>query len=144
LAGVNHINETLGVLDSIMTTSYEKFIIDAEIVRRAMRVYQGLEGFDRDSAVDLIQSVGHEAKYLMQKDTFKNYKKRWTSTVSEWGSYDEWVKAGSEEILVKANRRYKELLMQAPDTLLTPDLDQEIRNFVKKLYGDEAEKWLQA
>ena len=37
MAGVNMVNECYGILDSIMTVSYEKFIIDDEIMARAAR-----------------------------------------------------------------------------------------------------------
>ncbi|MDD2496923.1 MAG: trimethylamine methyltransferase family protein [Desulfitobacteriaceae bacterium] len=47
LAGANILVECLGVIDSIMTTSYEKIIIDQEMISRVMAMLTGIDTSDQ-------------------------------------------------------------------------------------------------
>ena len=134
MAGVNIINETVGTLDSIMTTSYEKFIIDEELVKRVIRIMEGMDTSDKELSVEAIQEVAHGGSYLMHPDTLANYKQRWQPTVSEWGTYDEWQESGSEDVVVKANRIYREVLHNSPLSLLDEEVEQDLQTYFHKKY----------
>jgi trimethylamine--corrinoid protein Co-methyltransferase len=43
LSGTDMIAEAMGCLESFMATSYEKFIIDEEIIERALCIKKGLD-----------------------------------------------------------------------------------------------------
>jgi len=133
MSGAHIAVQCLGELDSIMTTSYEKFIIDEEMIRRVLCVNKGLDDVDRDLSVDVIQEIGQKGSYLMHTNTFEHFKKRWTPTVSEWNSYNEWKENGSEDVVIRANRRFKEILNNAPETLFSPELDKELIAYIGKV-----------
>ncbi len=130
LAGVHLINECLGVLDSIMTTSYEKFVIDEEMISRVLRVLQGIDTSDQALCRNLIREIGPFGSYLTHPSTLKSCRDHWRPTVSFWGSYADWEKKSKEDILVRANRHYKEVLERCPDTLLDPAVDQDLRSYM--------------
>ncbi len=132
LSGTHMFVQCLGVLDAIMATSYEKFIIDEELISRVMRIKQGIDTSDVALAVDVIQEVAHNASYLMHMSTFENFRTLWTPTISDWESYDDWEQAGSEDVAMRANRKFKEILQKAPATLLDPAADQELQAYIKK------------
>jgi trimethylamine--corrinoid protein Co-methyltransferase len=132
LSGAHIIHECLGVLDSIMCTSYEKFIIDEELLSRVMRISKGLDTSDDALSMDVIQDVGHSGGYLTHDNTFQHFRERWTPTVSDWNSYGKWKKNGSEDILVRANRKFKIILENCPDTMIDPALDRELKAFVSR------------
>ncbi len=132
LSGAHIIHECLGVLDSIMCTSYEKFIIDEELLSRVMRISKGLDTSDDALSMDVIQDVGHSGGYLTHDNTFQHFRERWTPTVSDWDSYGKWKKNGSEDILVRANRKFKIILENCPDTMIDPALDRELKAFVSR------------
>jgi trimethylamine--corrinoid protein Co-methyltransferase len=48
LGGAHMVFECLGVLDAIMTTSYEKLMVDLEIVSRVMRLQEGIDTSDKE------------------------------------------------------------------------------------------------
>lgn len=132
LSGAHIIHECLGVLDSIMCTSYEKFIIDEELLSRVMRISKGLDTSDDALSMDVIQDVAHSGEYVTHDNTFQHFRDFWTPTVSVWNSFDEWKENGSEDILIRANRRFKKILENCPDAMIDPALDRELKAFVNR------------
>lgn len=130
MSGAHIAVQCLGVLDAIMTTSYEKFIIDEEMIRRVLHLYKGIDTSDEALSIDVIQEVGQTGSYLSHVNTFHHFRERWTPTVSEWGSYDEWAANGSEDVVIKANRKYKEILSNAPDSLIDKPLERELNDYM--------------
>jgi trimethylamine--corrinoid protein Co-methyltransferase len=41
------------------------------------------------------------------------------------------VETGSEDVTVRANRKYKEILQNAPETLIDPEVDQALNDYIK-------------
>ncbi|WP_407310142.1 trimethylamine methyltransferase family protein [Desulfosporosinus sp. SB140] len=132
LSGAHMAVQCLGVLDAIMTTSYEKFVIDIELIKRVRRISQGIDTSDEAYSVDIIQEVGHEGSYLTHPSTFKEFRKIWTPTISDWDSYTDWQKAGMEDVVTKANRKYKEILKNAPGTLLDSQIEEQLQAYIQK------------
>ncbi len=129
-AGVSMVNESLGVMDSIMTTSYEKFILDEEMINRAQVTAWGMDTSDEALSLDLIHEIGHSGSYLMHPSTLKHCREMWKPSVSYCGSYANWEKEGEEDVLVRANRKWKELLSVCPETLLDAETDKDLAKYV--------------
>ncbi len=132
LSGAHIIHECLGVIDSIMCTSYEKFIIDEELIGRVMRISRGLDFSTEALSVDIIGEVDHGGDYLLHDSTFAHARDFWAPTVSVWEPFGTWEKQGREDALTRANRRYKEILEQAPDSLLDAALEAELRAYMQR------------
>ncbi|MCK4988582.1 MAG: trimethylamine methyltransferase family protein, partial [Desulfobacterales bacterium] len=132
LGGAHMIFECLGVLDAIMTTSYEKLMIDLEIISRVMRIQKGLDATDKEKALESIQKIGHESGYISHTDTLTNFRKRWQPTLSEWGTYEDWQASGSQDVAARANRQYKEILKKAPQSLIDPEVDKALQAYIRQ------------
>lgn len=132
LSGAHMAVQCLGVLDAIMTTSYEKFIIDEELIRRVRRISQGIDTSDEALAVDVIQEIGQDGSYLTHMSTFKQFRKTWLPSVSDWESFTDWQKNGSEDVVTRANRKFKKILSEAPSSLLDPQVEQQLRAYMEK------------
>ncbi len=133
LGGAQIIGECLGVLDSIMTTSYEKIIIDLEILSRIVRIWKGIDTSDKALSVDIIQEVGHDGTYLTHPSTFEYCRDGWLPTVSDWELYEDWEKQGSKDVVTQANKKYKEILMNAPESLIDLDTDKDLKAYMSKV-----------
>ena len=131
LGGAHMIFECLGVLDAIMTTSYEKLMIDLEIISRVMRIKEGLDATDKGKALESIQKIGHESGYISHTDTLTNFRKRWQPTLSEWGTYEDWQASGSQDVAARANRLYKKILAKAPQSLIDPEVDKALQAYIR-------------
>lgn len=132
LSGANIGVQCIGTLDALMTVSYEKIIIDQEIISRALRIQKGIDFSHIDQAVEIIQQVGPGGSYMVHPSTFTDCRSLWLPSVSDWESYDAWENAGSEDLLIRANRKYKEILANAPETLLDPSLQKDLERYIEK------------
>jgi trimethylamine--corrinoid protein Co-methyltransferase len=133
LGGAHMIFECLGVLDAIMTTSYEKLIIDLEVISRVMRIREGLDLSEKENALKVIQEVGHDGTHITHPDTLHHFRQRWLPSLSDWNTYEDWQKAGSEDIAVRANKKYKEILAEAPERLIEPEVDKALADYIKRV-----------
>ena len=128
--------ECFGVLDAIMTTSYEKHIIDEEIIARCIALKEGPDTSDEALSVDVIQELGPGGNYMMCDDTFAHYRDGFEMTISERESYIAWQEDGSRDIAQRANAEYKRRLAEAPETLLDPTTDKDLKDYMHKIIGD--------
>jgi len=132
LSGVDWLGSTVGILQSVLTTSFEKVIIDQETISRVMCIRDGIDTSDEALSVDLINEVGHTGTYLQHPSTFKHFKNNWLPSISNWDSYEEWKEKGSEDIVVNANKKFKEILANAPEMLIDSELDKDLKAYMKK------------
>jgi trimethylamine--corrinoid protein Co-methyltransferase len=135
LAGGHMVEQVFGVLDAIMTISYEKFIIDEEMMSRVIRICEGVDTSDSEMSLDVMKEVGPGGSYLSHPDTFKRFKNQWLPTVSCWTSYDKWESSGKGSVMSRANKKYKEILENSPDMMISKDLDRDLMAYIKKVMG---------
>jgi len=136
MSGGHMVEQVFGVLDAIMTISYEKFIIDEEMMRRVIRICEGVDTSDSEMSLDVMKEVGHGGTYLSHDDTFKRFKNQWLPTVSCWSSYDEWESSGKESVMARANKKYKEILESRPEMMIPKDLDSDLKAYLEKVRGE--------
>lgn len=129
-AEVDIINECLGVLDAIMTVSYEKHIVDEEIIKRCLYLKQGIDTSDEALAVNVIQEVGPGGTYLTHPDTFTHFRETFSNDISECEGYADWHNEGAFDIIERANKRYKEIIAAAPENLLDATTDKDLRAYM--------------
>ena len=130
LGGAEIVYEALGVLDNIMTTSYEKIIIDEEIFHRISRIYNGMDASSIEEPLALIQEIGCGGEFLSQSYTLHNFREMWKPTVSNWDNYTEWETAGSHDTVKRANKIWRERLDRAPESLLDNKADKDLQRFI--------------
>ena len=131
MTGTNMINECFGTLNGIMTVSYEKFIIDEEMISRMLRISHGISPVETDFNVDIIHEVGHNGSFLMHPTTFEDCRSGWRPTVSNWDPFETWKEEGGEDVLIRANRRYKKVLSECPDSVLDRSQIEALRRYVE-------------
>ena len=132
LGGADIINECLGVMDSIMTNSYEKFILDEEMIARILRFMEGMTGPNQDTSVDVIKEVGPRGTFLSHMRTMKSCRNAWRPTVSSWDNYDRWQSNGSEDVTAAAAKKYKEILAASPDSTLDATVEKDLLAFIER------------
>lgn len=133
LSGGHIVLQSFGVLDSIMTTSYEKFVIDEELFSSALRFCRGVDTTDSDAALQAIQDVGSKDSFLMHPTTMRQYKNHWRpiNNLASWENYETWKKKGREDILVRANRKWKDILANSPDSMIDAELDKMLQDYLR-------------
>ena len=132
LGGAHIVNECLGVMDSIMTNDFEKFILDEEMLGRILRFMEGVSRDVEELAEEAIRSVGPGGTYLMQPETIARCRSAWRPSVATWESYERWEALGAQDVAERAEQAWKERLSAAPETLLDPAVEEELSRFVEE------------
>lgn len=132
LSGASLIDTTHGGLYNMMTTSYEKIIIDEEMVLRVRKFIKGLDMSDHDEWIDVISEVGPGGTYVTDMSTITEYGNNFTPIVANWDSMDEWKQNGGEDVAMAANKEYKRRLSEAPESLLEPEIEKNLLKYIAK------------
>lgn len=133
LAGVKMIQEGNGTLDSFMTTSLEKMIIDEELIERSKHIARGLPLDSSMFLLDAIHQVGSRDSFLSHESTFAHFKELWRPTISEDRPYSFWERDGKLEITYKAHKVWKDRLSNAPQSMISESLEKELLAVIEKI-----------
>jgi trimethylamine--corrinoid protein Co-methyltransferase len=133
LAGVNMVSGA-GMMDFESCQSYEKLVIDAEIIGMAKRLIAGIEPRDETIALSVMQELGHSANYLSHPTTLKWYREEQyiPSAVIDRGSMDGWKRSGAKTAWGRAQDRIEQLLETYEPTSMPDDLRTELRGIAAK------------
>jgi trimethylamine--corrinoid protein Co-methyltransferase len=128
LAGVNMISGA-GMMDFESCQSYEKLVLDAEILGMAKRLVAGVEMRDDPIAVDLMRKVGHGADFLQEPHTRKWFREEFyiPSAVIDRGSTEAWTAGGSTTAWERAAARVDVLLTGYEPNHLSTEIKDELR-----------------
>ncbi len=99
-------------------------IIDEEIISRVLRIREGIDTSEIGSSINTIQEIGHNGMYLAHQTTLDNFRKSWIPTISDWDGH-------TDSLVERANRKYKDILRNSPETLIDSALDIELQNYIK-------------
>lgn len=134
ITGVNVISGT-GHLGAAAGGSYEKLVIDDEIIGAIKRILQGIEVTDKTLAVDIINAVGSKGHYLAQKHSREHVRKElWFPKISNKSNVEEWNK-NRMDLWERAKDEVVEILR----THRPEPLDREIEERIRSL-AEEAER----
>lgn len=132
LSGCNLVNEAFGILDGIMTVSYEKMMIDEEIIKRVMHLIKPIDSSDAAFSIEAIQEVGSRNSYLEQMSTFERCRGIFYPSLSNWDSYNNWQDQGASDIIERAEKKYKNRLSSSPETLLDSEVEKDLKLYIEK------------
>ena len=114
LAGVNFIHLAFGMMDQLMTSSYEQAVIDNEIFAAAFRIAEGIPVTADTMAVDQITQAGPGGQYLNQKYTLRNYRtQQWKPELTARMSWSEFQRElGGKDMQQRANEMARKILRE--------------------------------
>lgn len=132
-AGIDFILHAAGILESFMTTSYEKLVIDDELIGIHRRLLKGIEVNPDTLAYDVIRQVGPGGHFMDTEHTFEYYltEARQTTLTDRWG-YPEWANRGSKPIDRRAYEKWQSILADFEPPRLDPHVDQQLSAFVRE------------
>ena len=137
LTGANMISGP-GMLDYESCLSYEKLVIDAEILGMAKRLVAGIDGRQTPIALDIVQDLGHKGNYLSHPHTKKWFREELyiPSDVIDRDSLEAWEKKGSKSAWDRAKERVDDLLSKYE----SPAISNETRKELHAIASHVAEK----
>jgi len=126
LGGANFIHDAAGLLDFALSVSYEKYVVDNEIIGMVMRAVEGIKVDEDTLAFDLIKEVGPGGHFVSAKHTRKYMRtEHYQPTLSERDNLEEWQAKGKRDTGTRAKERVEEIL-SAPGYQLPDGVRQRI------------------
>jgi trimethylamine--corrinoid protein Co-methyltransferase len=133
LAHTNIVKHSLGWLEGGLCTSYEKIILDAEMLQLIAAFLEPLETGADALALDAIREVGPGSHYFQAAHTMARYEHAfYAPLISDWRNFETWQEAGSLDATQRANRTWKALLAAYEPPPLDPAIAEEIEAFVAR------------
>lgn len=133
MGGGNLVKHAAGWLEGGLCASYEKFVLDVDLLQMVSEFCQPIKLDDEEVALDTIDKVGPSGHFFGTDHTQERYKTAFYSPIlSDWRNYETWAEAGSPHAWQKANTVMKQALedYQQPD--LDPAIAEELDAFVAK------------
>lgn len=131
--GGNFIKHAAGWLEGGLTCSYEKTILDIDLLQMVAEFLTPLDLSEDALAVDAIRDVGPGGHFFGTPHTQSRYKTAFYSPVlSDWRNYETWVEHGSPTAVEKANRVWKDRLASYEEPHIDPAIRDELDAFVER------------
>jgi trimethylamine--corrinoid protein Co-methyltransferase len=128
LSGANFIHDAAGLMEFDLTASYEKVVIDNEILARTHRVLRGIEVTDDTIALDLMLEVGPGNDYLGEQHTVKHMRSEFAPyTISDRERRERWEAEGARDTYVRAKEVAKRILREHQPLPLDPAVVEALR-----------------
>jgi len=133
LGGVNLLLHGVGWLEGGLCASYEKYIIDAEMLQTMVEFLRPEAVDDGTLALDAIREVGPGGHFFGAAHTLARYEKAfYTPLLSDWRTYEQWRADGAVDATHRANRIWKQMLAEYQEPPMDPAVDEELRAFVER------------
>lgn len=132
LAGGNFILHAAGILDTYNCVSFEKLMMDDEIIGMVKRIGRGVEVNDETLAFDAIKEVGPQGEFLTSEHTVDHFKTEFYQPIlSDRLTPNAWESAGSLRAEDRANMRWKQMLQEYVEPTLPADVDTALQAYIK-------------
>ena len=121
MAHGNMIKHSGGWLEGGLCASFEKLILDMEMVQMMRETLKLIDVSEEDLALDAIREVGAGGHHFGTSHTMARYTDAFYSPlVSDWSNFENWQEGGEKTAAQRANALYKKLL----DHYQRPPIDQ--------------------
>lgn len=135
LAGANFIHDAAGLIEFALTMSYEKLVIDNEILGMIMRAVKGIEVNDETLAFDVMKKVGPGGHFVSSKHTRSHMRQEhYIPTLSSREFRERWEEQGSKDTFMRAREQVEEILAK-PGRRLPPGVRNTILTRFPEIVG---------
>jgi len=122
--GANMLMHGAGWLEGGLCCSYEKVILDIDLLQMVTEFLQPVSTNVEDLAVEVINDVGPAGHFFGTEHTQARYRDAFYSPIlSDWRNFETWQEAGSPIAIERANAEWQKRL----DAYEAPTLDLAIR-----------------
>jgi trimethylamine--corrinoid protein Co-methyltransferase len=128
LAGGNFIHDAAGFLEFCMTASYDKLVIDNEIIGMIMRAVDGIKVNDETLAFDLIKKAGPGGHFISSRHTRRHMRSElYKPLLSDRENRDRWKEDGAKDIRQRAAEKVRDILTKPPQSIVPEDVRERIK-----------------
>jgi trimethylamine--corrinoid protein Co-methyltransferase len=133
MGGGNLIMHGAGWLEGGLVASFEKFVLDCDLIQMVSEFLQPLETTEDALGVEAIREVGPGGHFFGAQHTLARYSDAfYTPIISDWRNNQQWLAAGRPEAWQKANAVWKQALADYREPAIDPAVRDELDAFVDR------------
>ena len=123
LTGTNFVLHAAGWMEGGLCSSYEKLVMDADMLGMMHVLAKGIDFSEEGQAMDALREVGPGGHFLGAQHTQRNFESAfYRSSLADNNSYEQWDLDGRKDAATRANAQWKEML----ENYEPPPLDDAI------------------
>ncbi len=123
MGGANMIYHAAGWLEGGLTASFEKLVLDVEILQNMMETLRPIAFAEEDLGYDAIASVPTGGHFFGAAHTVERYETAfYRPLLSDWTNYGGWEAAGAKDALTRATEIWRRALQE----YVPPEVDPAV------------------
>src|SRR5436190_3558087 len=133
LAGAHYVEHAAGWLESGLVASFEKFIVDIEMLRVLREDFTPLEVDEASLAFDAHAEVGYGGHFFGAAHTLERFRDCfYRPLLSSTENFERWKKGGGQDTAERAERIWRESLERYEEPPLDPAVREQLEEFVTR------------
>jgi trimethylamine--corrinoid protein Co-methyltransferase len=133
MGGVNLIEHAAGWLEGGLTASFEKLVLDAEMLQMMREFLTPIRIDEESIGLDAIREVGPGGHFFGVGHTLERFEHAfYEPMLSDWRNFENWQDSGSKSGTERANAIWKELLRTYEAPPLDPGIAEALDAYVAR------------
>jgi len=133
MGGVNMIEHSAGWLEGGLTASFEKLIVDAEMLQMMREFLRPLDTSGVEDALAAIAEVGPGGHFFGVGHTLARFETAfYAPLLSDWRNFETWEESGAVDGTRRANAIWKELLRSYAEPPMDAAVREALRDYVER------------
>jgi len=133
MGGAHLIEHAAGWLEGGLTASFEKLILDAEMLQMMAEYFTPIEVSKDTLALDAIREVGPAGHFFGTAHTLARYENAfYVPLVSNWENFETFTERGRRDATGRANLIWKQILADYEQPHLDAGIDEALRAYVDR------------
>lgn len=138
----NMIKHSGGWLEGGLCASFEKLIVDIEMVQMMAETLKPIEVNESALALNTIEEVGAGGHFFGTGHTIERYKDAFYAPIaSDWRNFETWQETGSVQTPERANKLFKQILNDFEEPELDIAIREQLAEYVVKRKGEIKPDW---
>jgi trimethylamine--corrinoid protein Co-methyltransferase len=133
LGGCHFVLHAAGWLEGGLTASYEKFILDVEMLQMFAELFQPVPASSDDIGIEAVAEVGPGGHFFSAAHTMQRYRDAfYTPIVSDWRNYGQWFDDGAKTATERASTVWRNTLSAFQPPAMDPAVAEALDAFVAR------------
>jgi len=117
-----------------MTASYDKLVIDNEIIGMVMRAVEGIRVDDETLAFDVLKKTGPGGHFVSSPHTRRYMRsEHYLPQLSDREDRAKWQTAGAEDTKVRASQKVSQILGKPPRSFIQKRIKERLKQEIPGL-----------
>jgi trimethylamine--corrinoid protein Co-methyltransferase len=143
LGGANVVYHAAGWLEGGLTASFEKLVLDVEMLQQMAAMMQPLQVNEATLGLDAIANVPTGGHFFGEAHTLERYETAFYQPIlSDWSNFESWEAAGSLTATERATQVWKQALKEYTPPAMLPERREALDAYVTRRREEIATKGL--